>query len=338
MSTVILRAAALAALLPAAMAWAQEDKGEAPPAPAPLPWLKSHEEAAKQAGEQKKLILAEIHTGPSEWVQRLEKDTLSAPGVQETLKNFILLALNARDVPFGKELWKKAGATGVPVTVIADEAWNVIRLISGYWPPDEYAKLLRETLDAHRDYPALLPAVREGKADPETTFKFLKTCSVLFGKGRELQEFGRKALEAEAGPRHSEIAHLVSLSYPAGSPEAARFRELALKHDPTNRNGYHDEYALDEALRIANARTPQREAQAANADRAIRILEARLASAETPVHKDRIQDLYWVLSQLYLQGKADAAKAKEYLRKGAALGTETPSGKRIKDLLEKMGG
>jgi thioredoxin-related protein len=339
----LIAAAFAIAVLGALPALAQGTKGEAPPPPAPpaapapalLPWLENYEEAAKLAKEKNQLILTDLFSDKCGWCKKLEQDTFPAPEVQEVLKNFVLLKLNTGKAEFAKELLKKAGTTAVPATVITDADWNLVRFISGYMDSGPYAEKVRKGLTAHQEFTALLPKVKDGTADYETTYNFLKACDELSRKA-EIQAHGEKALAAVKGEHHADIAFFLSKTYEPGTPEFVKYKDLTLQLDPDNRFGHLDDFIMGDAIRIVYA-SKSKEETSANLDKAIVILEARLGQAAPAVNKEKGQAMYFMLYKL-CNGKKDQAKAKEMLKKGVEFGPDTTLGKHMAKILGQLGG
>jgi thioredoxin-related protein len=319
---------------------AQEGKEEAPPAapaaPALLPWLENHEEAAKLAKEKNLLIITDLYTEWCGWCTKLEKETYPAPEVQEALKGFVLLKLNPEKNAFGKELMTNAGVRGFPATLVTDAEWNLVKMISGYKPPGPYVEELKGALEELKKFEALRQPVLEGKADDEARFQYLKRCDEL-GRKAEIRTHGPKALEPETGEHHADVAYYLAKAFGPAAPEFAKYKELSLKFDAENRAGYHDAFVLDEAMAVLNS-GKSKEEMPPLMEKAIGIVEARTSQASPAPHKEKGQMLLWILAQLHFQGRKDKAKAVELLKKGIALNPESPLGQQMAKMAQKIGG
>ncbi|MHC5040137.1 MAG: thioredoxin family protein, partial [Planctomycetota bacterium] len=237
-----------------------------------VPWLKDRDEAVKVAKAEGKLILAYLYSPKCGFCAKLQQETLPAPPVQELLKKVVPLQINAKppvpvpaDVEFVKGLVKKVRAfgekiRGVPATVLVDAEWTVLGFISGYKSADAYATDLNKIVEPYAEYAELRKKIQAGEPDYKTLYAFLKSCHALKKKA-EIRTYGEKAINMEKGEHHGEIAFFLAKALGPDDPQYGTYRTMAISLDPENKMGFLDEFVVDDALRILEASSKNKEEQ-----------------------------------------------------------------------------
>ncbi len=104
-----------------------------------LSWHRSLPGAMLEAKKRNSLIVVDVYTDWCGWCKKLDKDTLSNPKVQDKLKEFTLLKLDAEA---HHDTAAEYGVTGYPTTLILDQKGKLILKQPGYMPPKGYLKFL----------------------------------------------------------------------------------------------------------------------------------------------------------------------------------------------------
>ncbi|MHC5078467.1 MAG: hypothetical protein ACYTHN_05580, partial [Planctomycetota bacterium] len=269
-----------------------------------------------------------------------------APPVQELLKKVVPLQINAKppvpvpaDVEFVKGLVKKVRAfgekiRGVPATVLVDAEWTVLGFISGYKSADAYATDLNKIVEPYAEYAELRKKIQAGEPDYKTLYAFLKSCHALKKKA-EIRTYGEKAINMEKGEHHGEIAFFLAKALGPDDPQYGTYRTMAISLDPENKMGFLDEFVVDDALRILEASSKNKEEQAARLEKGKKILEDRIARESPPLHPEKGQVIYFVLYQVYRT--TDLKKAMAMLEKAIEMAPHTSLAKGMTDILKRLG-
>ncbi|MEO6938565.1 MAG: thioredoxin fold domain-containing protein [Candidatus Kapaibacterium sp.] len=111
------------------------------------------EKALSDAKTQNKLVLVDVYTDWCGWCKKLDRDVYPSAEVQKELKTYFTatkIDAESQAVHFynGKQLTERQLAagwavSGYPTILFLDANGNVLRIISGYHPPSEFAQLLR---------------------------------------------------------------------------------------------------------------------------------------------------------------------------------------------------
>lgn len=108
-----------------------------------IDWIRDNEVAKDLAQEEDKPILIDFYT---EWCgacKRLDKDTYANAKVQESLKQFICVKIDAEK---HRDLSREYKISGFPSTVFLKSDGQLIEVVPGYRPPDDFLKLLEGIL------------------------------------------------------------------------------------------------------------------------------------------------------------------------------------------------
>ncbi len=108
-------------------------------APAEISWIENYAEGISKAKIANKPAMIDFYTEWCGWCKKLDKDTLSNPKVQDKLKEFTLLKLDAE---VHHDTAAEYGVTGYPTTLILDQKGKLILKQPGYMPPKGYLKFL----------------------------------------------------------------------------------------------------------------------------------------------------------------------------------------------------
>jgi thioredoxin-related protein len=108
-----------------------------------IDWIKDISVAQELAKKENKPILIDFYTEWCGWCKRMEKDTYSNAKVQDSLKQFVCVKIDAEQ---NRDLAKKYKINGFPSTAFLKSNGELIDVIPGYLPPQDFLKLLDEIL------------------------------------------------------------------------------------------------------------------------------------------------------------------------------------------------
>lgn len=136
--TGLLLAVVFGGLLAFSYALGPRGRGEAP---ATIPWEPSFSAALAKAEARNKLVMVDFYTTWCRWCQRLDKTTLSEPGVAAKIsESFVPVRLDAESE--GRELAQQLGVDGYPTVVFLDASGHEVYRIGGYLEPKEFLREL----------------------------------------------------------------------------------------------------------------------------------------------------------------------------------------------------
>ncbi|MHC4777281.1 MAG: thioredoxin family protein [Planctomycetota bacterium] len=298
-------------------------------------WITDHKVAAAMAVKEGKLIIVDLYASWSPWSKKLNAETFPHPDVQALLQKLVPLRLDPKKDQLAKILMRQAGARRFPATIIVDPGWRVLKLITGYLPPESFVADLKKVTVPFETFQELTLKMKDGELGYEDPFRYVDACNRLKMR-KETRKWGEKILAMEKGTHHADTAFYLARSYKVGSEEFEKYKKLTLEHDSDNMKGYHDEFLIDDAFAILKS-IESEEDRAAKVTKATAMLESRLAQKKQMVHRQKAQIMYGLLFQIvYRNGRGDLAKSVEYLEKGIACDASTEDGKRMTRLLGKI--
>jgi len=124
------------------------------PATAPIPsqivWAKDWTSAKAQAAASKKPIMLDFYTSWCGWCKVLDQKTFPDARVVRTAQQVIAVKING-ETPEGAALVKTYGIRGFPAIIFTDPAGGAIGVLSGYYPPEEFAPQMQQIIDQHKN-------------------------------------------------------------------------------------------------------------------------------------------------------------------------------------------
>jgi len=108
-----------------------------------IDWFKDFDAAKQMASSQNKPILIDFYTDWCGWCKRLDKDTYANGEVEEALKQFVCVKINAEKQ---KDLTQKFKVRGFPSTVFLEPNGEFIEVVPGYMPPENFLEMLDRIL------------------------------------------------------------------------------------------------------------------------------------------------------------------------------------------------
>ena len=106
-------------------------------------WIRDIKLAWQIAKTQDKPILIDFYTEWCGWCKRLEKDTYSNNQVQQSLEKFVCVKIDAEK---NRALAREYKVNGFPSTVFLRSSGQLIEVVPGYFPPQDFLKLLDNIL------------------------------------------------------------------------------------------------------------------------------------------------------------------------------------------------
>ena len=110
-----------------------------------LPWHRTLDDALAAAQKDHSLVVADVYADWCYWCTKLDEDTFTDPKVQEKLRQFVLLKLDA--VKY-KAVAQRLGVEGFPTTLILDDKGEVKACQPGFMPPEQYIAFLERAKPA----------------------------------------------------------------------------------------------------------------------------------------------------------------------------------------------
>ncbi|MBU1043477.1 MAG: thioredoxin family protein [Candidatus Omnitrophica bacterium] len=106
-------------------------------------WIRDINIALDTAKTENKPILIDFYTEWCGWCKKLDKDTYANLEVQEGLKQFVCVKIDAEK---NKDLAKQYKINGFPSTAFLKSSGQLIEVVPGYLPPKDFLKLLDRML------------------------------------------------------------------------------------------------------------------------------------------------------------------------------------------------
>jgi thioredoxin-related protein len=114
-----------------------------PVAESNIAWIKDFDVALDIAKSESKPILIDFYTDWCGWCKKLDKDTYGNAQVQQELEQFVCVKIDAEK---NKDLSRKYKISGFPSTAFLKSDGQLIEVVPGYRPPDEFMKILDDIL------------------------------------------------------------------------------------------------------------------------------------------------------------------------------------------------
>jgi thioredoxin-like negative regulator of GroEL len=191
-------------------------------------WFKGDLESAQaEAMERNTVVMIEFYTDWCNWCRRLETDTFSNAEVQQELRAFVPMQLNAEKG--GAELAERFGVDTYPTMVFLDASGYETDRILGYLPPDRFLRRVKRVragdtflacLRALDQDPGDIEAIERSvaglleRSDPEGAIGRIEAFHQATD-GEEL-EMCRKLMFAARGELHARVYQRAAKLYRAG--------------------------------------------------------------------------------------------------------------------------
>ena len=202
-------------------------------------WFKGDLESAQaEAMERNTVVMIEFYTDWCNWCRRLETDTFSNAEVQQELRAFVPMQLNAEKG--GAELAERFGVDTYPTMVFLDASGYETDRILGYLPPDRFLRRVKRVragdtflacLRALDQDPGDIEAIERSvaglleRSDPEGAIGRIEAFHQATD-GEEL-EMCRKLMFAARGELHARVYQRAAKLYRAGWERAFEVPDTA---------------------------------------------------------------------------------------------------------------
>jgi len=104
-------------------------------------WLDSFDDALKQAGSEKKLVLVDFTATWCGWCTKLKEEVFEKDEFKQYVADkFVLVAIDADK---NRELVDKYGVNGFPTIMVLDEAGKEVHKIVGFKPLEGFIEELK---------------------------------------------------------------------------------------------------------------------------------------------------------------------------------------------------
>ena len=123
---------------------------------APPGWIKSLAAAEKQAKEKNAFIFVDLFAQWCGWCHRFEQDVYPSEVFQNATSKMVLLRLDTEDGADGSRFAQKYQVTSLPTFLILNSDMTVVGTIRGYAPPNDFVKMMNETVAKYREFQNLV--------------------------------------------------------------------------------------------------------------------------------------------------------------------------------------
>lgn len=128
-------------------------------------WIKSVNGAQKLAKEKKAFIFVDLFAEWCGWCHRFEQEVYPSEAFQKATDDMVLLRLDTEDGADGTKFAQRYQVTSLPTFLILDSDMSIVGSIRGYAPPNEFAKMIDETLSKYRAFENLAKSEGSFAAD-----------------------------------------------------------------------------------------------------------------------------------------------------------------------------
>lgn len=115
-------------------------------------FLRSVEEARKEARDKNRLIFVDLFANWCGWCHRFEKEVVPSEKFQNVTKDKVLLRVDIEDRKEGSELARRFQVTNLPTFLLLTPDLTIAGIIRGYAPADQFAVLLQEQENSYREF------------------------------------------------------------------------------------------------------------------------------------------------------------------------------------------
>lgn len=132
-----------------------------------IEWEESIEKGLAEAKKTGKPVMMDFYTEWWGWCKRLDADTFTDPKIVALSKKFVNLKVNPEDTdrPENEEARIKYGVSGYPVVVFLSAEGDLIRLNSGYSPPEEFFGVMESVSKEEEAFNKLKVAIQKNPDD-----------------------------------------------------------------------------------------------------------------------------------------------------------------------------
>lgn len=118
-------------------------------------WIKSLATAQKQAKEKKQFIFVDLFAQWCGWCHQFEQVVYPSEAFQKATSKMVLLRLDTEDGNDGTRFAQKYQVTSLPTFLILNPDMTIVGAIRGYAPPNDFVKMISDTLTKYRAFQSL---------------------------------------------------------------------------------------------------------------------------------------------------------------------------------------
>ncbi len=128
-------------------------------------WIKSVSGAQAAAKARKQMIFVDLFAQWCGWCHRFEAEVYPSEAFQKATEKMVLLRLDIEDGGEGAAFAKRYQVATLPTFLILNPDSTIVGQIRGYAPPNEFVKMIGDTLSKFKDFQKLVDS--EASADYE---------------------------------------------------------------------------------------------------------------------------------------------------------------------------
>ncbi|MCX7800449.1 MAG: thioredoxin family protein [Fimbriimonadales bacterium] len=201
-------------------------------APAQTRWASGLEAGLQEARRSGRLVLALFVAEGCSWCQRLERETLADPRVEQELKALVPVRLEAPKQ--GSEAVRRYRVQGFPTAVLLNARGEAEASLLGFRPPAEFLEALRQAVADAKARPALEARIAKDPKDADALLR-LAAAAARSGNLSRARQMVDRAEESDPQDRFRRLARtlcLVGDAFQAAMryEDAIGFFQRALKH------------------------------------------------------------------------------------------------------------
>ncbi|HSP35347.1 MAG TPA: thioredoxin fold domain-containing protein [Thermoanaerobaculia bacterium] len=119
-------------------------------------WIKSISVAQKAAKQKKQFIFVDLFAEWCGWCHRFEQDVWPSEVFQKATSDMVMLRLDTEDGADGTRFAQKYQVTSLPTFLVIKSDMTVVGSIRGYAPPNDFVKMLNDTVTKYRNFQNLV--------------------------------------------------------------------------------------------------------------------------------------------------------------------------------------
>lgn len=128
-------------------------------------WIKSISGAQAAAKARKQMIFVDLFAQWCGWCHRFEGEVYPSEVFQKATEKMVLLRLDIEDGGEGAAFARRYQVSTLPTFLILNPDFTIVGQIRGYAPPNEFVKMIGDTLSKYKDFQKLVDS--EASADHE---------------------------------------------------------------------------------------------------------------------------------------------------------------------------
>jgi thioredoxin-related protein len=145
-----------------------------PQAGAANTWIKSVSGAQAAAKARKQMVFVDLFAQWCGWCHRFEAEVYPSEAFQKATEKMVLLRLDIEDNGEGAAFARKFQVSTLPTFLILNSDMTIVGQIRGYAPPNDFVKMIGDTLKKYKDFEKLVATEASMAGDPEKRLQLAK--------------------------------------------------------------------------------------------------------------------------------------------------------------------